>query len=293
MTSTGKPVVVGIDASPASEAALEWALGTAAAHHAGVLLVHCWTVPIPASPMSGALPPTDATPFEVAAKETLRTAEEAAAAKGLDVVGRLVAGSPVQALLSAADEGSLLVLGSRGLGGFTELLVGSTSVQLAMHAPCPVVVVRPAPAAVPGPEEGRIVVGVDGSPLSMSALEFAFGEASFRGLGLTAVHAWNAPSLDAPGVAVPIELVAEDVANEEIRSLAESLAGYRDRFPDVDVRQYVVHGKAATALINASAGAHLVVVGSRGHGGFRSLLLGSTSHTLLHHAESPVAVVRG
>jgi nucleotide-binding universal stress UspA family protein len=291
MTTNGKPVVVGIDASDASRSALDWAIGTAAAHHSGLLLIHTWAVPVPASPMAGA-PLADPAPFEQAAVATLADAVDHAKAAGAEVESRLVSGPAATALLAAAEDAAMLVLGSRGLGGFSELMLGSTSVQVATHAPCPVVVMRPHADVAGGPEANRIVVGIDGSRMSEPAIEFAFSEASFRGTGLTAMHVWNAPSLDAPGVPVPIDLVAEDVVDEELRTLAESLGGFRDRYPDVDVRQYVIHGKAAPALVTATVGAHLLVVGSRGRGGFRSLLLGSTSHAVLHHAYCPVAVVR-
>jgi nucleotide-binding universal stress UspA family protein len=241
--------------------------------------------------MAGA-PLSDPAPFEESAAKTLAAAVTHAEGHGVPVESRLVSGPAATALLEAAEESAMVVLGSRGLGGFSELMLGSTSVQVATHAPCPVVVMRPHGDAPPGAEAGRIVVGIDGSPMSVGAVEFAFAEASFRGTGLTAMHVCNAPSLDAPGVPVPIDLVAEDVVDAELRALAESLGGYRDRYPDVDVRQFVVHGKAAPALVTASVGAHLLVVGSRGRGGFRSLLLGSTSHALLHHAYCPVAVVR-
>ena len=291
MTSTGKPVVVGIDGSDVSNAALDWAIGSARAHHEGIVLVHAWSVPIPPSPVSGAVPPTDATPFEDAAHRLAEAAAQRVRHAGIDVTTRVVAGPPAHTLLAEADNAALVVLGSRGLGGFSEMLLGSTSVQVATHAPCPVVVIRPHAPVPGGDEAGRIVVGVEG-PGSADVLEFAFSEASFRGVGLTAVHAWNAPSLDAPGVGAPINLASDEVADEELRLLAESLGGFRERYPDVDVRQHVIHGSPAPALVTASAGALLLVVGTRGRGGFRALLLGSTSHAVLHHAYCPVAVVR-
>jgi nucleotide-binding universal stress UspA family protein len=291
VTSTGKPVVVGIDGSDVSSTALDWAIGSAKAHHEGILLVHAWNVPIPPSPVSGAVPPTDASPFEDAARRLADAAEQRVREAGIDVESRVVAGPPAHTLLTEAENASLVVLGSRGLGGFSELLLGSTSVQVATHAACPVVVIRPHDPVPGGPEAGRVVVGVEG-PGSAEPLEFAFAEASFRAVGLTAVHAWNSPSLDAPGVGAPISLSSDQVTDEELRVLAESLGGLRERYPDVDVRQYVMHGSPAPALVTASAGALLLVVGSRGRGGFRALLLGSTSHAVLHHAYCPVAVVR-
>jgi nucleotide-binding universal stress UspA family protein len=190
------------------------------------------------------------------------------------------------------------VLGRRGLGRFAELVVGSTSLHVATHGGCPVVVVplpRRPETPVTGPEGGRVVVGVDGSPASVEAIGFAFDWASMHGVGLTAVHAWYSDYYDqvgGKGGAIPLSVEVELFQGDELRLLSEALAGWREKYPEVDVRQLVVHGHPAEALMDASVGARLVVVGSRGRGGFRSLLLGSVSHAVLHHATSPVAVVR-
>jgi nucleotide-binding universal stress UspA family protein len=187
----------------------------------------------------------------------------------------------------------MVVVGSRGLAGFTELLVGSTVVQLVSHAPCPVVVVRSLPYLTPGDEAGRVIVGVDGSPSSDETLAFAFEEASLRGQGLTAVHAWHVPFMEVPsrGDVYDVELAA-GVEAESRSHVAGALAPWRDKYPDVDVRQLVVHGDPVQTIVEASTGAALTVVGSRGRGGFRNLLLGSVSHGVVHHARSAVAVVR-
>ena len=188
----------------------------------------------------------------------------------------------------------MLVVGSRGLGGFTGLLLGSTGIQLATHSVCPVVVVRPPDdAATAGAEAGRVVVGVDGSPASEAAVAFAFEQAAWRGVGLTAVMAWDMAYLDVPGRVGSIPEGVLTAGQEAAQaSLGESLAGWREPYPDIDVRARTDMGNAARVLLDASPGACLLVMGSRGRGGFGSLLLGSVSHAVLHHAHCPVAVVR-
>jgi nucleotide-binding universal stress UspA family protein len=197
------------------------------------------------------------------------------------------------ALVGKSGESAMVVVGSRGLGGFSELLMGSTGLEVASRSTCPVVVIRTGQVE-PGPEAGRVVVGVDGSALSTEALGFAFEEASLRGCGLTAVHAWKSPYFDARGRGgqAPILIADEVFQGEELQVLRDALALWQQKAPDVDLRQYVVHSHPARALIAASAGAELVVVGSRGRRSFRSILLGSVSHAVLHHAHCPVAVVR-
>lgn len=187
----------------------------------------------------------------------------------------------------------MLVVGSRGLGGLTRLLLGSTGIQVATHSLRPVVVVRPPDAAgSAGPEAGRVVVGVDSSRSSEAAVAFAFEQAARHGLGLTALLALDMPYLDVPGRVDSIPETVLAAEHEAARTwLGESLAGWRENYPDIDVRARTQPGQAARVLLDASSGAHLLVVGSRGRGGFGSLLLGSVSHAVLHHAHRPVAVV--
>jgi nucleotide-binding universal stress UspA family protein len=146
----------------------------------------------------------------------------------------------------------------------------------------------------------NVVVGYDGSTTSRAALVWALQsaqqreEASVRGCGLTVLHAWAQPYFDVAGSGGPIpESISVDVfEGEELRYLSEELAGWGEKYPDVDVRRAIRHGVAVGVLAAASVGAELVVVGSRGRGGFSSLLLGSVSHGVLHHARCPVMVVR-
>ncbi len=294
---TRKGIVVGYDGSQESRAALDWSLDSARRRGLPVLAVHASALPMPPF-AAGGYWRVDESMLRQAGQQVLDEAVKHAAqyAPEVEFSISLVTAPAVAALMDASDNAELLVLGARGLDGFSEMLVGSTSVQLAAHASCPTVVVRP-PDDAPEPdgaEAGRIVVGVDGSSISEDALGFAFEEASLRGVGLTALHAWDAGFLDLPGhgAPVPAQVATDAFLDEEIRVLAESLAGWREKFPDVDVRQDVIKGRPAFELVAASRGAVLLVVGSRGRGGFTSLLLGSVSHTVLHHAHCPVAVVR-
>ena len=148
------------------------------------------------------------------------------------------------------------------------------------------VVVR---GSVPAPPEGPVVVGVDGSPTSEAAVGFAYEAAATRGVPLVAVHTWWDLMVD-PTFAPLLDWDALEADEREV--LAERLAGWGEKYPDVHVQRLVMHDRPARALLAQAAGAQLVVVGTRGRGGVAGLLLGSVSHALLHHAPCPVAVVR-
>jgi nucleotide-binding universal stress UspA family protein len=289
---TSKPIVVGYDGSPGSRDALGWAVRTAERCDLEVDVVHAWSAGIlPAQVVTTVTPPPE---WQQAAQQILAEALDLARATSREVTvsGELAFGSPATVLLEASHTASMMVLGSRGHGGFVDLLTGSTSLQVASHAGCPTVVIRPESAGARGDEAGRVVVGIDGSPVSEAALAFAVEQASWRGVGLTVVHAWDIAYMNVPGRvgAIPPELhQAERETAETV--VAESLAGWQEKYPDVDIRVSVPQTSPAGALVAASAGAELLVVGTRGRGGFRALLLGSVSHSVLHHAHGPVAVV--
>jgi nucleotide-binding universal stress UspA family protein len=213
-----------------------------------------------------------------------------ATAPEVDVSRAVVTGDPLTVLEAQSRAAELVVVGSRGMGGFVGLLVGSTAVHLAAHSRCPVLVVREEPSA-----DAPVVLGVDGSAAGERAVEFAFAEAELRKAPLVAVHAWttwNAPNPAPQGASAPYANPPGALAAQEERLLSEALAGHRARYPGVVVEQRTVHGRSREALIDASLSAQLLVVGARGRGGFAGLLLGSVSQALLHHAHCPVAVVR-
>lgn len=194
-------------------------------------------------------------------------------------------GPVVSELLRAAESASALVIGSRGHGPVGEALIGSVSQHCARHATCPVVVVK----QPSDPEARRIVVGVDGSPASAAALDYACERAEATGETVVAIHGFrvHAPSTDV-WASTPRSV---DTAERE-RLLAESVAGMREDHPDLRLEREVVLVAPDKALVDASASASLVVVGSRGLGYFSGLLLGSVSQAVLHRATCPVAVVR-
>jgi nucleotide-binding universal stress UspA family protein len=221
--------------------------------------------------------------------EAVRFAEQEQPA--LEVQSQLVVGFPIPVMTAEAQRAALVVLGNRGLGGVTGLLVGSVAVALAADAECPVVVVR-GEAETPDPA-APVVVGVDGSPTSEAALAFAFEAAAVRKVPLVAVHTWWDPLLDAtmaPATALMLDWDAIEVDERQV--LAERLAGWGEKYPDVRVQRLVLREHPAHALVEQSLRAQLVVVGSRGRGAMAGLVLGSVSHAVLQRAHCPVAVVR-
>lgn len=290
-------IVAGTDGSEPSLHAIDWAAAEAARRRAPLQVVHV------ADPWL-----FDATDDPVVARvreRLLREGQsvvEAGAARarervhGLAVTAELAGGQPARVLTERARDALMLVTGSRGAGGVAGLLLGSVAMQVAGHASSPVVIVRePEPSEPQEPpepsEHGEIVVGVDGSPAGADAVGFAFAEASVRGARLRALLAWTHPVSTGPGDMLPLVYDPEVLAADERRLLAESLAGWRTRYPDVDVVAEAVRGRPAPVLAEASRRADLLVVGSRGRGGFTGLLLGSVGHAMLHRAHSPVAIV--
>jgi nucleotide-binding universal stress UspA family protein len=289
MTTTNQaPIVVGVDGSPGSRVALSWAVDEARTHRRPLRLIHAFTWP-PFAPAEARYPAPGDISIRRYAEQVLSEAQTAARqiAPDLEISGDVIEGGTAGTLLTEATHAAMLVIGAGEHGEFTGLFFGSIGTQLSSHAACPVTIVRPREGT--GPDTGRIVVGVDGSTLSQAAIEFAFEEASWRGAGLTAIHTWEVPETAA---LTPVRLDFDRIATDQERVIAEALAGYQSKYPDVEVRRRTVHGDPTRNLMEASHGAVLTVVGSRGRGGFRGLLLGSVGHALLHHAGSPVTVVR-
>ncbi|MFB9907617.1 universal stress protein [Allokutzneria oryzae] len=288
-----KPVIVGVDGSASAEHAVRWAAIEAAHHRVPLHLVHACLEVAVHTPVR--LPRSFDDALREQGEQHLATAAGLAeqAAPDVPLETQLVVGTAAEALTELSRQARLAVLGSRGLGGFTSLVVGSVAVALAAHGHCPVVVVRGARTGEPPPWEGPVVVGVDGTAASDGVLEFAFDAASRRNAALIAVHAWNDLLAEGTWAMAPHLMLDWAAIEDEARLLlAERLAGWQEKFPDVPVRRVVGKGTAPRALLRHAAGARLLVVGSRGRGGLRGMLLGSTSQALLHHAPCPVAVVR-
>ncbi|WP_113699458.1 universal stress protein [Nonomuraea lactucae] len=285
-----EPIVVGFDGSESSLRAVGWAGREAGIRDAPLHIVHAapsWSIDTLLVPE----PPGWEVEGEAAARQRLKEAEIHARVgrPRLEVSTRIVAGPAGDVLVQEGEGAQLLVVGSRGRGGFAELLLGSVSRHVATRAPCPVGVVRQPPAD----ERGAVVVGVTGRSGQEALLDFAFREAALRRAVLRAVHAWTHPGTVTPWSVDPAVYDIETVGQEEALLLAQVLAGWRGRFPDVEVVQQVVHEHPAKALTDASAEADVVVVGAS-HGASQALLgLGGTAHAVLHHARAPVIVVRG
>ena len=287
MTTT-LPILVAYDGSADAERALQWS--AAESLRTGVplrVLAVNAVVPPTWSGMAGGvgmagvvdIPVGDSSALLEQADKTLSEAGVGSAT--LDQA----TGHVVDVLLRAGESASMLVVGSHGHGRTGEALIGSVSQHLARHATCPVVVVRQAR----DPEARRIVVGVDGSRSSAAALDHACRRAEDTGETVVALHAWRVP---APSTDVWSSKPRSVDTEERERFLSESIAGVRADHPDVRLEHEVVAVAPGQALVDASAGASLVVVGSRGLGFFSGLLLGSVSQVVLHRAECPVAVVR-
>jgi nucleotide-binding universal stress UspA family protein len=282
------PVLVGVDGSESSNSAVRWAADEAGQLDAPLRILHAWMWPlyhVRLGPPPGAPPGAG---LRAQAERVLSQAAKVAqaAAPGSPVETSLVTGASAVELVRAAAQARMLVVGHRGLGGFSGLLLGSVGVTVSAHSPCPVVVVRGDPH--PG---GQVVVGVDGSPGSRLALVTAFGEAARRGACLLAVHAWAMP-LRAEDGSGDYEGELERGEREGRQLAARETLAVSKGFPDVVFDVAVGDRSAGAELVAASAGAQLVVVGSRGVGGLKGLLLGSTAHALLHHAACPVFVAR-
>lgn len=285
------PVVVGVDGSPPALRAVRWAAREAAGHGVGLRVLHA--IGVPEFFPGGAISPSTELfhLLEQDSENVLREAEVAAqeVAPGVDVRSESTTDPPVIALIEASSSARSVVLGESGRGAFTGLLLGSTTVTLAAHAHCPVIAVR---GDVDRGVDAPVVVGVDGSELSEHALGCAFEQAAFRGVRLVAMHAYT--DADAKAVFSEARMAHdwEPLDQAEERLLAERLAGWTERYPDVTVERDLVRSKPRERLLEWSESACLLVVGTRGRGGFSGLLLGSTSQALLHHAHCPVLVVR-
>ncbi|GAB3887620.1 universal stress protein [Kibdelosporangium lantanae] len=281
------PIVVGVDGSESALRAARWAAREASIRKAPLRLVHACTPTDGQSPAP--LPPSMADMLVAAGRQWLADASVAVEDLWDDVTTDLIRDYEIDALVNESRAAQLVVLGARGHGGFTELLIGSVAVAVSARGKCPVAVVR-------GEDVDRtgkpIVVGVDGSSGSDAAVAFAFEEASRRDVELVAVHAWSDSMTAATFAMAPFAVDWYEVQTEEQRLLAERVMGWQEKYPDVRGRRVVTRDHPVRSLIDHARDAQLLVVGSRGRGSVAGMFLGSTSQQLLHHAPCPVAVVR-
>ncbi|NDZ97167.1 universal stress protein [Streptomyces sp. SID6673] len=282
-------ILVGVDGSDASNRAVRWAATTAAAEEVDLKLVGVYDIST-SNYAPGLIIPQDV--VDAIKQDAADAVHDAAAlakevAPGVAPQTSLVEGDAARALLELGKDAGTIVLGTRGLGSIKGLFLGSVSTTVAAHFHGRVVVV-----AGPG-GNGPVVVGIDDSPVSDAAVGEAFRQAAVRKTKLVAVHTWTPLDVDAlHGYGIEPDEVAR-MSQEAVEAVAERLAGYTSEYPDVVVERVVIPEEPAKAVLDAAGDdAQLIVVGSRGRGGFKGLLLGSTSQKILHQAESPVMVVR-
>ncbi|GAA1388120.1 universal stress protein [Catellatospora chokoriensis] len=298
------PVIAGFDSSPSSLDAASFAADLALRRQAPLHLVYGYLSPLYGYGVAGIVGRYfDESAIRESIDRSLTDAVETLRRRFPElgeVVARQVVGGPAQVLIEQSRTAAVTVVGSRGVGGFAELLVGSVSSQVAAHAHGPVIVVRPPvpdhrigpgfeqppPAVKPA---GPVVVGVDGSAASQAALAFAADEALSRDVPLVAVHVYgpqlwlHADPHSATGHA------AEDRAR---RLLADAAAASSTARPQLNLQTRLVHSlNTEHSMIEISRGATMIVVGCRGRGGFAGMLLGSVSRALVHHAHCPVVVI--
>lgn len=287
--STEPVVVAAVDGSESARQAAVWAATEAALH--GNTLHLITSVAVSTGYGTGlTLPESELELLESDGERLVAEVRElvaTAAPAPLKITTEVTFDFIIPALLAYSDRVRMIVVGSRGLGAFRRGLLGSVSTSVSRHARCAVTVVHES-AAGPDQWAGKpILVGVDGTENSVGAVDYAFEEASRRGVGLIALHSWSDTN------SLELGIVDWDaIAADEEALLAERLAGYRERYPDVQVRRIVVANRPVRSLLDTSADAQQVVVGSHGRGGFAGMLLGSTSNALIHTAECPITVIR-
>jgi nucleotide-binding universal stress UspA family protein len=294
-------IVAGIDGSASAHCAARWAARDAERRNATLRLVHAVAVP----PAGGYLEPTLS---RTLVTERLRSRANVllqAAADlisedhpGLRIETAVQDGAPAKVLLDQSHAATVAtVVGADGAGRLAGAFFGSVTARLAAHGTGCIVVARaepPHPPAVPG----VVAVGVDGSPHARAAVGFAYEEAALRGTTLLAIHTWNDKPLNHALGSYPLDINADGIDDREHRLLESELAGWEQKYPDVPVRMRVLRGRPTPNLLRYATptGTHptqLIVVGSRGRGGFAGLLLGSTSQAVMTHAGCSVAIVHG
>lgn len=296
-----RTITVGLDGSPESRAAAEWAAREAQLRGLPVKLVQVWEpVPEPTAqaPLLGAETHqhwTERIPRESADGLRLRH-------PGVEVTTEQLTGRPAEALVNAAKDADMLVLGSRGLSGIGGFLVGSVGLAVVAHTERPVVLVRAGeqaadehqmdPAGIPSAATAfrPVVLGLDVASPDDALIGFAFEAAARRSVPLRVVHAWNPPPYYAYGMALE-PAVEREMAKGDATILSEVLRPWRQKYPDVDVVEQSGYGSPSLLLIDASREASLVVVGRRVRSSVVGAHIGTVTHAVLHHSTAPVAVV--
>jgi nucleotide-binding universal stress UspA family protein len=283
-------VVCGVDGSPGSDAAMTKAAELARLERRPLHLLHAEPIPVSylrAWPyqMVDNLPAL----VQQASRQTLTEAVERArtAFPDLEITSTLRQTDAREALTRASEQAWVVVVGSRGHGGFSHLPLGSVGMWVSQHSHCPTVVIRqdqPTDASAP------IVVGTDGTEVSAAALEFAFSQASFQQRPLTVVHCYDEVFQGGYGLTGAPDEELEGLPEERL-AIGESIAGLREKYVDVEATTRLLKGPATSTLVHASEQAAMVVVGSRQRTRAAALFLGATSRGVVEHARCSVAVV--
>jgi nucleotide-binding universal stress UspA family protein len=301
VSATIPDIVVGVDGSTASNAAVRWAAHEAMLRMVPLRLVHVVSTPMmtyPATP----IPVTMEEWQKEHARQIIGDAEELVrqtaddAGRSVTLAATDVVDAPtIMTLIDLSKDTGMIVVGSRGHGAFRRGLLGSVSTALVHHAQCPVAVIHD----VPMPRrDAPVVLGVDGSPVSERATGIAFEEAARRGVELIAVHAWSDTTVIAAHAWGDGGLLAESATDWAATSaraeamLAERMVSWQSDYPGVTVRRVIVCDRPAHFLAEESENAQLLIVGSHGRGGFAGMLLGSVSTKLAHTVRVPLIVAR-
>lgn len=283
-------ILVCVDGSAESDAAVAWAAREAAMRHVPITLMHA-VAPIvvgwPVGQLYTDMPGWQRESGQHVVDQARKTLGASLGNSELpEIHTEMVYSNAVPALIEASKDAWMLVAGSQGLGALGRLLLGSVTSALIHHAHCSVAVIHSDDGALPD-SSAPVLVGIDGSPASEAATALAFDEASRRGVELVALHAWSDV-----GVFPMLGMDWRDSEAKGQEILAERLAGWHEQYPDVRVKRLIFCDKPSRWLLQESGHAQLVVVGSHGRGGFAGMLLGSVSSAVAQSASVPVVVVR-
>ena len=283
-------VLVCVDGSAASDAAVAWGTREAIVRQLPLTVMHA-VAPVvvgwPVGQLYASMPEWQKDNAQHVIDQARKTfSASLGGSEPPEMRTEMVYSSVVPALIDASTDAWMIVTGSQGMGALGRLLLGSVATSLLHHAHCPVAVIHSDERGAPD-SNAPVLLGIDGSPASEAAMALAFDESSRRGVALVALHAWSDV-----GVFPVLGMDWHERESQGQEVLAERLAGWQEQYPDVPVKRLLVCDKPARWLLEESERAQLVVVGSRGRGGFPGMLLGSVSSAVAQSATVPVIVVR-